>query len=347
MKKVMGLFLIACVTLFGCSQAGDKQETIKVGMVTDVAGIDDGSFSELAWKGVNKFAEEYNKQSGKTVEIQYVTPKDTALTELTSNIDNLIMARNKIIVVAGFAFEEAVGISATEHKDVDFILIDGEPLVDGKYVSLDNVVSVKFKENEAGFLAGVATALESKTGKVGYLGGIEVPAVVSYGVGFNYGVEYANEHLGTDVTVTDYIYSGTFTDFSLGQMLSAGMFDKGVDIIMATAGVATQGAISEAKQRGDVYIVGCDSNQYQDGMTDNGDSVVLTSAMKHIDVVVDNLLEEWSMDKFQGGKTISTGITSDSVGLPSNNPNLTTNNSNKLEDVKQLLKNGEIVVPFE
>ena len=66
-------------------------------------------------------------------------------------------------------------------------------------------------------------------------------------MGFNYGIEYANEHLGTDVVITDYIYSGTFTDFSLGQMLSAGMFDKGVDIIMATAGVATQGAISEVK----------------------------------------------------------------------------------------------------
>lgn len=340
MKKVMGLFFLCVLALVGCSQVEKKQEVVKVGLVAGEGGIEDGSFSELTWQGINEFAEEYNKQSGKTVEIQYVTPNNTSTVELVNNIDNLVMSGNQIIVAAGFAFQEAIEKASDTYKDVDFILIDGE-------VQSDNVASVKFTEHEAGFLAGVASALESKTGKIGYLGGVEVPAVIAYGVGFNYGVEYANEHLGTEGLITDYVYSGTFTDFNVGQMLSAGMFDKGVDIVMATAGVATQGAISEAKQREDVYIVGCDSDQYIDGIKEDGESVVLTSAMKHINVAVNDILNEWIAGKFQGGETISMSATSSGVGLPIENPNLSQDTIKKIKEIELLLKEGKIEVPYE
>lgn len=342
-KHLLMTMFVAILTLVGCSQGKEEvKETIKVGMVTDVAGVEDGSFSELTWKGVNKFANEHEG-----IKAQYVTPKDTNLSELTSNIDNLILAGNEVIVVAGFAFEEAIGESATKHKDVKFILIDGEPLINGNYVSLDNVISVKFKENEAGFLAGVVSALESKTGKVGYIGGIEVPAVVAYGIGFEYGVQYANEYLNTQTEVVDYIYSGTFEDFSLGQMLSAGMFDKGVDIIMVTAGVATQGAIAEAKQRNDVYIVGCDSDQYTDGIKEDGKSVVLTSAMKHIDVAVQDVLSQWLKGKFPSGETLIMDATVDGVGLPPMNDNVSDETLAKVEEVKLLMQEGKINIPCE
>ena len=127
-------------------------------------------------------------------------------------------------------------------------------------------------------------------------------------------MEYANENLGANAEIVDYVYSGTFTDFNVGQTLSAGMFDKGVDIIMGTAGVATQGAIAEAKQREGVYIVGCDSDQYSDGAMDNGDSVVLTSAMKHIDVAVQEVLTQWLDDKFPGGDTLVMNGATNGVG---------------------------------
>ena len=335
MKKLLSLFMIAVLTLVGCSQSEEKQDVVKIGFVSDVAGISDGSFSQLTWEGIQQFAEKHDN-----IEIQYTTPSDTSTVELVNNIDNLFMSGNEIIVVAGYVFEEAIQKASEVYPDVDFILIDG-------VVEADNVASIKFAEHEAGFLAGVVSALETKTGKVAYMGGIEVPAVVAYGVGFQYGVGYANENLGANAEIVDYVYSGTFTDFNVGQTLSAGMFDKGVDIIMSTAGVATQGAIAEAKQRGDVYIVGCDSDQYTDGVMDNDDSVVLTSAMKHIDVAVQEVLTQWLVDKFPSGDTLVMDGATNGVGLPNENSNVSEETLLKIEEVKALMKQGEIEIPCE
>lgn len=330
MKKVALLTMIAVFMLVGCGKKEEIQEdVIKVAMVSDLAGVEDGSFSQLTWEGLKSFGETHEN-----VEVSYVTPKDTNTTELVSNIDNLVVKGNQVIVVAGFAFQEAIEEASANYPDVDFVLIDG-------VVDADNVASVSFAENESGFLAGVASALESKSKKVGYLGGIDVPAVVNYGKGFVQGVEYANEHFETDVAVSDYVYSGTFTDFNVGQMLSGGMYDKGVDIIMATAGVATQGAISEAKQRGGVYVVGCDSDQYADGLDENG-SVVLTSGMKYIDVAVIDILTKWINNEFPSGEIIEMSAQSNGVGLPSENPNLQNSTIEKLNEVVQLLKEGKI-----
>ena len=335
MRKLLGLCVVATLTLVGCSRSEEQQNVVKIGFVSDVAGISDGSFSQLTWEGIQKFAEKHEE-----VSIQYTTPSDTSTVELVNNIDNLFMSGNEIIVVAGYVFEEAIQKASEVYPDVDFILIDG-------VVEADNVASIKFAEHEAGFLAGVVSALETKTGKVAYMGGIEVPAVVAYGVGFQYGVEYANENLGANAEIVDYVYSGTFTDFNVGQTLSAGMFDKGVDIIMGTAGVATQGAIAEAKQREDVYIVGCDSDQYADGAMDNGDSVVLTSAMKHIDVAVQEVLTQWLVDKFPSGDTLVMNGATNGVGLPNENLNVSEETLSKVEEVKALMKQGEIEIPCE
>lgn len=335
MKKLLSLFMVATLTLVGCSQSEEKQDVVKIGFVSDVAGISDGSFSQLTWEGIQQFAEKHDN-----IEIQYTTPSDTSTVELVNNIDNLFMSGNEIIVVAGYVFEEAIQKASVAYPNVDFVLIDG-------VVEADNVASIKFAEHEAGFLAGVVSALETKTGKIGYMGGIEVPAVVAYGVGFQYGVEYANENLGANAEIVDYVYSGTFTDFNVGQTLSAGMFDKGVDVVMATAGVATQGAIAEAKQRGDVYIVGCDSDQYADGIKEDGKSVVLTSAMKHIDVAVQEVLTQWLDDKFPGGDTLVMDATVDGVGLPTENVNISEETLSIIEEVKTLMKQGEIEIPCE
>ena len=323
MKKLIGLFLVGCLTLFGCSTKSTEEDVVKVGFVSDVAGIEDGSFSQLTWEGIKEFQSEHDG-----VEIQYVTPKDTSTSELLNNIDNLVMSGNEVIVASGFAFQEAIEQASEIYKDTKFIIIDG-------VVERDNVVSIAFAENEAGFLAGVATALESQTGKVGYLGGIDVPAVVSYGLGYVSGVAYANAHFDTNVEVSEYVYSGT----------SAGMFDKGVDIIMATAGVATQGAIAEAKQRDNVYIVGCDSDQYSDGLQKDESSVVLTSAMKRIDVAVKDVLVKCVNGEFPGGKSIMMTLSTEGVGLPSENPNLSESTIGQVNEVIKVIKDGNLQVP--
>ena len=128
MKKFALLLAAFVTTLVGCNKQGvEPEKTItKVGMVTDVTGIDDKSFSEITWKGVSEFAKEHQN-----VEAQYVTPSDNALPTLVSAVDNLVLSGNEVIVLTGFVFEETAGTVAEMYPNIKFILIDGRPLVDG------------------------------------------------------------------------------------------------------------------------------------------------------------------------------------------------------------------------
>ena len=123
MKKFALLFVIVMLALVGCSFGNKVQEvpTVKVGMVTDISGIEDKSFSQITWKGVSEFAKEHQN-----VEAQYVTPSDNTLPTLVSAVDNLVLSGNKVIVLTGFVFEETAGAVAEAYPDVKFILIDGK-----------------------------------------------------------------------------------------------------------------------------------------------------------------------------------------------------------------------------
>ena len=347
MKKLLfslTLFL-ATITLVACGgkeqpQGQATKDVVKVGMVTDLAGIDDKSFSEITWKGVSEFAKEHDN-----VKAQYVTPQDSALPTLVNAVDNLVLSGNEVIVLTGFTFEETAGQVAKLYPDVKFILIDGQPLVDGEYKTFDNVVSIYFKEHEASFLSGIASALESQSGKLGFIGGMSNDAVKKYGFGFVAGVAYANEVYGTTSFVTDYIYSGSFTDVSMGQSLAGGMYDKGIDIILHAAGGVGVGAITEAKTRGDVHIVGVDVDQYHEGLIDDSKSIILTSAMKKIDIAVKEHLTNYINNEFKGGEVFTLGITDNGVGLPNENPNLVDETIEKVQLASDLIKNGELKIP--
>ena len=342
MKKFALLLAVFATILVGCGKTEVKleQPTLKVGMVTDVAGIDDKSFSEITWKGVSEFAKEHQN-----VEAQYVTPSDNALPTLVSAVDNLVLSGNEVIVLTGFVFEETAGAVAKMYPNVKFILIDGQPLVDGEYKSYDNVVSIYFNEHESAFLTGVASALETKTGKLGFIGGIANDAVKKFGWGYVAGVAYANQVYNTDAHVVDYVYSGSFSDISMGVSLAGGMFDKGIDTIMHAAGGVGVGAMKEAKTRGDVKIVGVDVDQYHEGLTSEGSSIILTSAMKNIDVAVKEHLGHYLNDEFKGGKVFALGITDNGVGIPSENPNLSDDTIAKVEETMKQVKDGAVAVP--
>lgn len=262
-----------------------------------------------------------------------------------SSVDNLVLSGNEVVVLTGYIFEETAGEVAKNHPNVKFILIDGKPMVNGEYVTYDNVVSIYFKEHEAAFLSGVASALHSQTGKIGFIGGIANEAVKKFGHGFVSGVAYANEVYGTTSYVTDYIYSGSFTDISLGKSLAGGMYDKDVDIILHAAGGVGVGAITEAKTRGDVFIVGVDVDQYHEGLMENNKSIMLTSAMKNIDIAVKEHLRYYLDNNFKGGEVFTLGISENGVGLPKENLNLSEDIVNKVNETLSKIKNGEINVP--
>lgn len=343
MKKILTLFFVSFLTLVGCSQH-EEQKVVKVGMVTDSGSISDKSFNQGTWEGILQFQEQ-----NENIKVQYVQPNEETLQDYVNAIDNLIMAGNEVIVMPGYKFEETANVVAKVYPDTEFILIDGQPLNGKEYVTHDNVVSIYFTEHEAGFLSGVASALQSQTGKLGFIGGFDIHSVSKFGYGYVAGVAYANKHFNTNAKVTDYVYAGSFTDVNAGKAISAGMYDKGIDIIQHAAGGVGVGAIAEAKTRyengEEVYVVGVDVDQYNEGLTTNGNSIILTSSMKHLNVAVATQLTHWLNNEFKGGQVITMDYSQDGVGLPLNNPNLTESTIEQLKEVGKVLDEGGIKVP--
>ena len=349
--KTVGMIAVTASSLIACSaKTSTEEDVLKVGMVTDAGTIDDKSFNQGTWEGIQRYAEEHEG-----VEAQYLQPADASTQSFLTAIDNLVLAGNEVIITPGFSFEEAIGQAQEAYPDIQFVLIDGQPLVGAdaegnpQYEIAENTVSISFSEQEASFLTGVASALTSKTGKVGFIGGVEVPAVQKLGWGYVAGVAYANANLGTDVQVIDYIYQGTFNDTQAGQVLASGMFDKEADVILQAAGLVGVGAMSEAKTRteaGDkVYIVGVDVDQYEDGLMSNGSSIILTSAMKRIDQAAYNMLEKIEAGAFPGGEAILMNASLNGVGLPAENPNLTEEIVEAVQLVFEKIQSGDIQVP--
>ncbi|MFO7636839.1 MAG: BMP family ABC transporter substrate-binding protein, partial [Clostridia bacterium] len=260
MKKTL-LIVLAIVMvltmLVACKPSSGSD--LKVGMVTDAGTIDDKSFNEGTWNGVVKAAKELK------LDYRYLKPVGTTPADYMKEITNLYDAGFKLIVTPGYKFETTIFDAQTRYPDAKFVLIDGYPHAgDWAPVVGPNTVSIFFAEEQSGFLAGVATALELKTGEIGYIGGMEIPPVQKFNWGFQQGVKYANTNFGTSVnmTATNVIYQGTFENVAAGQAIAAQMFDRGVRAIFCAAGGVGIGAINEAKARksagNEAWIIGVD-----------------------------------------------------------------------------------------
>jgi basic membrane protein A len=147
------------------------------------------------------------------------------------------------------------------------------------------------------------------------------------------------------------VYQGSFDNVAAGQQIAAQMYDRGVDVIFTAAGGVGVGAINEAKTRGKagekVWIVGVDSDQYEDGKYDGDKSIILTSAMKKLDNVTFDLIKRELDGDFPGGETLVFDAKNDGIGLPAENPNLSDDTTTKVKEVFELIKSGEIKVASE
>ena len=339
--------MVAMIALVACSSdkgesgstTGTDNVNFKVGMMIDSGTIDDKSFNQGTWEGILAYTKDHKGVKG-----QHVQPNGETTADYLSAADNLMMAGNNVIIAPGFKFEEAITELQTANPEVSFVILDGEPAT-----MAENTTAIYFAEHEAGFLAGVAAALQSQTGKAGFIGGMKIPAVERFGWGYLAGVAYANENYATNVEVVDYQYQGTFYDVQGGQMMAGGMYDKGIDIIFSAAAAVGNGVINEAKARteaGDkVYVIGVDVDQYDEGLMNDGSSVVLTSAIKRIDVAVYDTLKAYGEGNFPGGQIITMDAKTNGVGLPETNPNLTTDTQAKVDETLAEIQSGALVVP--
>ena len=353
-KKFLALALSALMVtgLVGCgsnSESGNSSETkLKVGMVTDAGTIDDKSFNQGTWEGIQKAEKDLG------IEKNYMQPAGETEANYLTEIQNLYDAGYKFIVTPGFKFETAIYKAQTQYEDAKFVIIDGEPN-DGNdnYVIADNTVAIYFAEEQGGFAAGVAAAVELQSGELGFIGGMEIPAVQKFNYGFQQGVAYANENYGTNVSLKaeNIVYSGSFSDTALGQQLAAQMYDNGVKVIFAAAGGVGTGVITEAKtivvNGEEVWVIGVDSDQYDDGIYEGNKSVILTSAIKKVNESAYQMIEAELNNEFPGGQTLTFDASNDGIGIPAENPNLSDDTVTKVNEVLEAIKNGEIEVKTE
>ena len=317
---------------------------LRVGMVTDSGTIDDRSFNQSAWEGIKDTV----KNS------KYLRPSGVTDADYLESINNLYDADYKFIVAPGYKFERAIGVSQEKYPDAKFVILDGAPTdANGNIVVGENSVAIYYAEQESGFLAGVAAAVQMQESEFGFIGGMELPSVQRFNWGFQQGVAYANKNLGTKISIKEenVIYQGSFTDKAGGQQIAAQMYDRGVKVIFVAAGGTGIGAITEAKSRavnGDtsVYVIGVDVDQYNDGVYDqtSNASVILTSAMKYVDQSTYDMIQSEVNGEFPGGQTLTFSVKNDGVGLPAENPNLNENAINTVNEVYAKIKSGDIQV---
>ncbi len=329
---------------------------LNIAIVTALSGVDDGSFNQNNYEGIQAFIAE--NPDSKVTAVKEETGDTAKCYEAVENI----VADYDVIVCCGYQFA-GIGPIAEENPDVDFILVDSNPNdADGNEAEYDNIYAMTFKEQESGFLAGIAAALSTQTGKVAVANGIAYPSNVNYQYGFMSGVNYANKHYGasaeiveeasyagTDVTGANVggNYVGSFGDEATGKVLGEALISDGVDVIFVAAGASGNGiftAVKEAStEENPVYVIGCDVDQYDDGV--NGDSnVILTSALKIMDKNVKAQLENVAAGTFQGGN-VTLGADTDSTGYVSDPSRcqLTDEAKEKIDEAYAGVKDGSIV----
>ena len=320
---------------------GDPQHSVV--MVTDTAGIDDKSFNQSAWEGMQEWGKEHKLPEGPQ---GYAYIQSNEASDYTSNIDQAISSQFKTIFGIGYLLKNAVVDAADANPETNFVLIDDT--VNGK----NNVASATFRDNESAYLAGVAAANTTKTNKVGFIGGVEGPVIGRFQAGFEKGVADAAKELGKEITV-DTKYAASFADPAKGKALAAAMYQNGVDIIFHASGATGQGVFQEAKDlnesgSGDkVWVIGVDRDQDADGKykTKDGkeDNFTLTSTLKGVGTAVQDIANRALEDKFPGGEHLVYGLKDGGVDLTDGYLNDKTKEA--VKTAKDKVISGDVKVP--
>jgi basic membrane protein A len=311
MKKISVILLAVLVLMsVACTrQRGQRNvETFELALITDLGTIDDKSFNQGSWEGLVRYAREHN------ISHKYYQPAEQSNNAYLMAIDLAVRGGAKVIVTPGFLFESSIFVAQERYPNVHFILIDGVPN-DGNWPNpvfrtANNTVGVLYAEDQAGFLAGYAAVREGFR-RLGFVGGMAVPAVVRFGYGFIQGAEYAARDMGLSrgsVTI-NYHYTGGFAATPEAQALSASWFNSGIEVIFACGGAVGNSVMAAAEQAGR-SVIGVDVDQSGESPT------VITSAMKGLQSSVYDCIADFYAGRFPGGQTLVFKAANNGVGLP-------------------------------
>ncbi len=333
MKKLLSV-LLALALVLGMGAVALADDTFELALVTDIGTIDDKSFNQGAWEGLVQYAEENN------ISHKYYQPTEKTTDAYLDAIDQAVEGGAKIVVTPGFLFEEPIFMAQDMYPEVNFILIDGEPHSGdySEYRTNENVAPILYAEQQAGYLAGYA-AVKAGCTKLGFMGGMAVPAVIRYGYGFVQGAEDAAKEVGAAEVTLNYHYTGGFDATPEAQALAASWYNDGVEIIFGCGGAVGNSVMAAAEAAEGKYVIGVDVDQSIESET------VVTSAMKGLKASVYQTIAAYYAGEFPGGATTVKDASNDGVALPME--------SNKLEGFTQedydalyaKLAAGEITIP--
>jgi basic membrane protein A and related proteins len=336
-KKMKKFTTVAMLAVAGLSLVLSScgAPTYEIALITDVGDIDDKSFNQGAWEGVVEFAEENNKT------FEYYRPTAIGTDPYLAAIELAVENGAKVIVTPGFLFETPIFFAQDDFPDTNFILLDGVP--NNNYTEFrteDNVMSILYAEEQAGFLAGYAAVREGYR-SLGFMGGLAVPAVIRFGIGFAQGANVAATELDLAANAVSlrYHYTGDFAATPKNRTTADTMFQQGVEVIFAAGGAVGQSVMASA-QAASKKVIGVDINQAGDSPT------VITSALKGLGASVQQALAEFYDDEFRGGETVVFNAANNGVGLPTDTASFrfTTFTIAQYNAIFAKLANGTVIV---
>ncbi len=329
-KKLLSLALIAtmAVSLVACggkktdsnASGAASSDSISVGLVTDVGGVNDGSFNQSAWEGLQKAQQDFG------IEVNYLESKTDS--DYAANIETFIDEDTDLIICVGYMLADACRAAAEANPDQKFAIID-----DASNADLDNVACLMFKQEQASYLVGYVAGLTTETNNVGFVLGMESETMNLFGYGYIAGVLDANPECKVQQ-----FNANSFADAETGKTLANTAITNGADIIFHAAGGTGLGVI-EACQEAGIYAIGVDSDQ-----SSLAPETVITSAMKRVDNSVYDIAQAVVEGTYASGvKTYD--LAANGVGVSDSTDLLSSDVIEAVQDRILKINNGEVVVP--
>jgi basic membrane protein A len=311
----------------------ELSKPFKVGMITGTGGLGDKSFNDIAFSGITRAFDELG------VEFDYVEPISIAEYEGYQR-DFAKSGDYGLIICIGFDQSGPLTVVASEYPEQRFALVD-------MVIENSNVASLTFRANEGSFLLGVVAAMKSETGKIGFVGGQEIPLILDFFVGYEAGAKWANP----EIEVLTPVYVGDWGDPAKGKELAVSLIESGADVIFSAAGGSGLGALEAADEQA---VTGLGVDKCQDYLHEH----MYASMTKRVDIAVYEMILDAMVDRFEGGFK-SGGIVDGWVGmcrLPEEesyweeefdfeHPELPEEIANKVAEAKNKIIAGDIIVP--
>ncbi len=323
MCKTVGMIFLIMIIAVNVWAGGDKEEAqveekLVMAMVTNQSGLGDQSFNDAAWEGLGMAEEKYG------IERKVLEAREQA--QYVPNLSTLAEQGASLIIGVGFMIKDAVAEAAEMFPDSNFAIVDGG-------VDLPNVASIHFMENEGAFLVGAIAARVSKTGIIGYVGGMSTPVTNKMEAGYRAGAMTANPDI--EILVS---YAGTFADPAKGEEMAVPQYDQGADVIFQVAGQTGLGVINAAKKK-DKYVIGIDRDQNY-----LAPEHVLSSMIKRVDIAVCNACGMVVNGTFEG-KHYYYGIKEGAVDYATTGDLIPDDVIEYAEMLKEKILSGEIKAP--